>query len=187
MNDVEMEFEKIAEFAGESEIYVSGHSAGAQLAAMMLNTRLARKITGLILLSGVYDLQPLVRTSINENLSMTLKDARRLSPMLATPLSCQVPDEQRCEMRVLIVYGEFDSPAFHKQSEDYREVYLFKNKILIYIRIKLFLLILKVLNDSKFTNIKVVKYRNVDHFNLVENISDDEFELTREVYKTMRA
>ena len=125
MKDVERGIEKIVEFSGESEIYVCGHSAGAQLAAMMLNTRLATKITSLILISGVFDLQPLVRTSINENLNMTLKDARRLSPMLVTPLSCRVPEEQRCKIRILLAYGEFDSPAFHKQSEDYLEVSIY--------------------------------------------------------------
>ena len=65
-------------------ITVSGSSAGAHLAAMVA-ARGAYPCgnfpAGLVLLSGVYDLEPLVGTSINDAVGLDVDDARALSPL----------------------------------------------------------------------------------------------------------
>lgn len=65
------------------EVVVSGHSAGGQLAAILaLDQARAGKgpIVGLAGVSGVYDLRPLLRTSINADLALDLDQATEVSP-----------------------------------------------------------------------------------------------------------
>lgn len=97
-------------------IYLSGSSAGAHLAAM---TTLApwstfgvdpSAIRGAILLSGVFELEPLVPTYINEPLGLSIDSARLHSPLLQleradTPLP-----------PMLIAYGEHETSQFKRQS-----------------------------------------------------------------------
>lgn len=114
---------KIAAHANESPIYVCGHSAGAHLAAMMLlNDRLAMSIRGFLLVSGVFDLTPIVRTYVNDNLCMTVEDARRLSPMFVTS-EANVPMKHRPNIQVLLACAQNDSFAFKTQSLKYFDVY----------------------------------------------------------------
>ncbi len=80
-----------------------GHSAGGHLAAMLLATDwTARDLPGdtvasALPISGLFDLTPLVHTSINTALGLDEAEARRLSPaFLPTPnkpLHCFVGDE----------------------------------------------------------------------------------------------
>lgn len=58
-------------------IYLCGHSAGAHLAAMVLSTDwtefgVVPDIRGAVLVSGVYDLEPLLHTYVNDALNMSL-------------------------------------------------------------------------------------------------------------------
>lgn len=79
-----------AEFGGDPErLVVVGHSAGGQLAAMLLNARwqavdprLPRDLLRAAMsISGLYDLQPLTRTPfLQDSLRLTPADALRCSP-----------------------------------------------------------------------------------------------------------
>jgi arylformamidase len=70
-----------------------GHSAGGHLAAelafepfRMLDDPPAKDlIVGVAPISGVFELEPLLGTSINQKLGLTVEDARRLSPRLRAP------------------------------------------------------------------------------------------------------
>ncbi len=69
-------------------IFLSGSSAGAHLVAMCLldhpdpgSVRLADVVHGASLLSGVYDLEPLVRTYVGEAMGLTAAEAVRNSPV----------------------------------------------------------------------------------------------------------
>jgi arylformamidase len=68
-------------------IVAYGHSAGGHLTASLLSTDWplrglpVRLVPAGYALSGLYDLLPLVRTSINDKLRMDEKDAIRLSPI----------------------------------------------------------------------------------------------------------
>lgn len=52
-------------------LWLGGHSAGAHLAASILSSNLSNHIAGFILLSGIFDLRPLVTTSVNKMLQLS--------------------------------------------------------------------------------------------------------------------
>jgi arylformamidase len=69
---------------------VSGHSAGGHLSAMLLATDWAARglptiVAAAMPISGLFDLPPLVHTSINEKLGLDEAEARRLSPLFLPP------------------------------------------------------------------------------------------------------
>ncbi len=61
-------------------ISVSGHSAGGQLAMRLLRDRPDR-LAAVTAISGVFDLEPLIATSINQELRLDEATARAASPM----------------------------------------------------------------------------------------------------------
>ena len=66
-------------------LVVAGHSAGGQLAAMLALDQAERgdgPIAGLVGVSGVFDLRPLLRTSINIDLRLSAQEAAEVSPLL---------------------------------------------------------------------------------------------------------
>jgi len=68
-------------------VYAMGHSAGGHLAAMLLATDWAARrlppgqVNGATTLSGLFDLEALLSTSINVKLGLDAAEARRLSPI----------------------------------------------------------------------------------------------------------
>lgn len=98
------------------EIYVSGSSAGAHLAMMMLQTQWSNYVAGyqgniikgVCAVSGIYDLQPLVPTYVNEPLKMDINEAKSNSPLFQA-LPKPVP--------VIIAYGNIETDAFKWQSQ----------------------------------------------------------------------
>ncbi len=102
------------------QIHVSGHSAGGHLTAMMMATdwplfdnRLPIDLvkTG-IPISGVFELEPIVHTSLNEGPQMDIDEAITESPTFIPPVT-NAPQ--------LVVYGGGESAEFHRQSKDYAE------------------------------------------------------------------
>jgi arylformamidase len=98
-------------------LFLSGSSAGAHLAAMMLVKGWQHTagvtddaIAGAVLLSGIYDLEPLVGTYIAGPLHLTTADAAGLSPM-RLPLGRPVP--------TIIAWGENETSEFKRQSRSY--------------------------------------------------------------------
>ena len=93
--------------------HLGGHSAGAQLALMScLGEERLDGIESLFLISGIYDLQPLVGTYINKALKLDAERAKQLSPL------CQ---ELHGLPPLQLVYGELDPPAFRTQGETLKE------------------------------------------------------------------
>ena len=74
-----------------ARIFVSGHSAGGHLTAMMLCTdwaargRPAGLVKGCTAISGIFDLAPLMETSINDDIRLDAAAARRNSPLHNLP------------------------------------------------------------------------------------------------------
>jgi len=98
-------------------LYLSGSSAGAHLAAMMLLKGWQHTagvtdnaIAGAILLSGVYDIEPLVGTRVAAPLNLTTADAAGLSPM-RLGLGRPVP--------TIVAWGENETSEFKRQSRSY--------------------------------------------------------------------
>jgi arylformamidase len=99
------------------QLYLSGSSAGAHLAAMMLVKGWQKTanlpddaIAGAVLLSGIYDIEPLVGTRIAAPLNLTTPDAAGLSPM-RLGLGGPVP--------TIVAWGENETSEFKRQSTNY--------------------------------------------------------------------
>jgi len=88
---------------GDASLTVSGSSAGAHMAAFAARTV---SVDRLVLLSGIYDLRPLVDTYVNDAVGLSLPEAEELSPLLWSPP--QVP--------AVVVWGENETEAFKRQS-----------------------------------------------------------------------
>jgi arylformamidase len=73
--------------ADPARLQVSGHSAGAHLvaAALAADEELAGAVAGVVLLSGMYDLEPVRRSYVNDALRLDADAARRTSPLLCLP------------------------------------------------------------------------------------------------------
>ncbi|MCP3868998.1 MAG: alpha/beta hydrolase, partial [Gammaproteobacteria bacterium] len=101
-------------------IRVAGHSAGGQLAAMLMATDWSRtapqlnknSIDSSVCISGIFDLEPLRFTTINARLGLDQRSARLNSPMKASPTS-QSP--------MLLVTGGEESQGFHDQMTSFAE------------------------------------------------------------------
>lgn len=109
---------EIAAFLGhaaglvDGPIRLAGHSAGGHLVTRLtsgaLDRRLSDRIEKTVSISGVHDLRPLLRTSINDDLRLDLDEARAESPVLLAPadgvdLTCWV--------------GADELPAFRQQNQ----------------------------------------------------------------------
>ncbi|MCB1857140.1 MAG: alpha/beta hydrolase [Gammaproteobacteria bacterium] len=104
-----------ARFQGRwNSIQLSGHSAGGHLVSMLMATRWPELDSALpggligsgVSISGLYDLEPLRYTSINDKLGLDAAAARAISPL-------QVPAATRAPM--LLVTGNDERPAFREQ------------------------------------------------------------------------
>jgi arylformamidase len=103
-------------------LVVSGHSAGGHLAACMLATdwpaleaSLPRNlVTSAYAISGLFDLVPLVDTSINRALHLDGASARAASPLFWTPPAGKSLDA---------VVGENESAEYFRQSRTIAEVW----------------------------------------------------------------
>lgn len=98
---------------GSLPLVVAGHSAGAHLASVLGLTQGAlasddpARVDGVWAISGIYDLAPLVQTSLNEKLRLDAEAARRLSPLrMAT--AAPVP--------AVWLVGGAETPAFLAQN-----------------------------------------------------------------------
>jgi arylformamidase len=87
---------------------VGGHSVGAQLAGMLAA---AFEVRGLFALSGLYDLEPLRHSHINDWIAMDEATARRNGPLHHPSLVPGVP--------LVAATGEREQSEFHRQQRDY--------------------------------------------------------------------
>ena len=96
-----------------SPIVLCGHSAGAHLAIeLALQQATATPplpIAGVVAISGVYDLQPLLDTTLNTRLKLDAESAKACSPTHRVRPGAAP---------ALFVWGDTETPAFHAQSQD---------------------------------------------------------------------
>ncbi|NXU93840.1 KFA formamidase, partial [Xiphorhynchus elegans] len=145
----------VKQYPGIRGIYLCGHSAGAHLAAMVLSTdwtefQVVPDIKGVVLVSGVYDLEPILHTYVNDALNMSWEVAQRNSPMRhippAVPAACEV----------LVAVAQHDSPEFRRQSQEYSQA-------------------LRAAGWS----VSLMDLAGVDHFDIIEKLSEDSYILTQ--------
>jgi arylformamidase len=95
-------------------VVLAGCSAGAHLSAMCARIpAIASRLNGLVLLSGIYDLRPLVVTPTNDPLHLTNESAIALSPQLLPPASPV--------SNALCAVGNAESSEFIRQNAEYAE------------------------------------------------------------------
>lgn len=103
-------------------ITVMGHSAGGHLTAMMMATDWTALDADLpknlvkagVPISGIFELEPLVHTSINAGPGMDVAEARRESPLFLPPVT---------DAPQLVVDGGAETEEFHRQSDAYCEAF----------------------------------------------------------------
>ncbi|WP_299082224.1 alpha/beta hydrolase [uncultured Ruegeria sp.] len=102
-----------------SRVTLSGHSAGAHLVAMVMATsadalaRAGLRVRDVVLVSGIYDLEPISLTSVNDPLQLTPLEIHDLSPILHLP----APGP-----RYHVTVAERDTREFIRQSREYAEL-----------------------------------------------------------------
>ncbi|XP_024942814.1 kynurenine formamidase isoform X2 [Cephus cinctus] len=163
--------EKILKFAlewGSKSVWVGGHSAGAHLVASLLHdpewmTLIAQKgylplLKGILLISGIYNVEPLLTTSYNNALKLTGNEAKVLS--FGTS-NTKVPI---LNIKVIVTVGECDSPAFVQESCNYAQ------KLVEFV-----------------DNVEYLLVRNsVDHYDIMEKLVDNNFILNKLLIKNIQ-
>ncbi len=72
----------LAALTGGAPLILAGHSAGAQMAIeLAMAESAATPITGIVAISGVFDLEPLLDTTVNAKLGLDPAAARAASPI----------------------------------------------------------------------------------------------------------
>ncbi|MFW5680585.1 MAG: alpha/beta hydrolase [Pseudomonadota bacterium] len=89
-------------------VLVAGHSAGGHLAACVAATP-GLPVEAVLALSGLFDLRPLVETSVNAKLGLDATRAAASSP-ITWPAPAGLPVE--------LVVGEWESSEYHRQSRE---------------------------------------------------------------------
>eukprot|EP00795_Rhopilema_esculentum_P010439 gene10439-19142_t len=105
----------------------------------------------LVLISGVYDLRPLVNTYVNDALNMNTEEALMLSPMCSVD---QMEFNSSCKIMSLV--GQYESPEFHRQSKEFAEA----------------------LRNAGY-KVKHDSMENTDHFSIVHNFTLPSYNLTK--------
>lgn len=100
-----------------ARIYVSGHSAGGHLVAMLAavaprpgEPETRQSIRGGVAISGLYDLEPMRLSYLQETLQLTPDEVAAFSPSRHLPLAARP---------LILAYGSEESEEFARQSTDY--------------------------------------------------------------------
>jgi acetyl esterase/lipase len=108
--------ESIPMLGGDArKLLVSGWSAGGHLAAMAMDHP---AVAGGLAISGIYDLEPMRLSYINDKLRLDEAEARRNSPMVLA-----ITDKP-----LFVAYGADELPELCRQSEEYAKLLNVKAK-----------------------------------------------------------
>ena len=111
-------YKNIKKFNGDpTKIFVSGHSAGGHLTAMLAATnwskhgRLPKSILkGIAPISGLFDIKPHRHSDLQPDIRLTAKEAALMSPMYLEP---------KIQCPAIIAVGGNEPDSFHWQSLQY--------------------------------------------------------------------
>ena len=121
---VEWLYHNIEKYAGRRTLHVVGHSAGGHLAAMLALTDWQSRGTGvapdfirsIIPISGVFELEPLLSHSVNDDLKLRPDDIESLSPSRF--------DAHSVKALAKVYVGTDESDEFQRQSREFAEKWL---------------------------------------------------------------
>lgn len=97
--------------ADPDRLFAAGWSAGGHLTALVMGEPAIR---GGIAISGIYDLEPIRLSYLNDKLGLDPPEARRNSPLLHLPASAG---------RLIVAVGDAELPELRRQSRDYAEAW----------------------------------------------------------------
>ena len=149
-------------FEGDREqLFVSGHSAGGHLVAMMMATDWpafdvglpAQPICGGCGISGLYDLEPIRLCFLNEDLKLSEETATRNSPM---------KQKRTCLSPLLLPVGGSEGPEYLRQSNELSEAW-----------------------SCSGETPKVLVMPGHNHFSIAAQLDDSESELSRSIQDQM--
>jgi arylformamidase len=103
-----------------NRIYVCGHSAGGHLAALLAETDWVsfdqalppQLIQGICAVSGIFDLEPIRLSYLNDVLGMDAAVSKRNSPL------CKLPDKP---VPLILAVGDLETDEFHRQTRIFAE------------------------------------------------------------------
>jgi arylformamidase len=96
--------------ADPKRLVVGGHSAGGHLTATL---REHPRVTGILPISGLFDLEPIQLSYLNAAVRMDMATAKRLSPQLHLTTSCPA----------VIAVGGAELPELQRQSTEFHAAY----------------------------------------------------------------
>jgi arylformamidase len=109
-----------------AELYLLGHSAGGHLASMLLVEQEAKFIQAVISLSGLFRLEPVMLSYLNDSISMDRENAIKNSPVFLNPaIDCPL----------LLVTGTDESDEFKAQSEELCQFWKSKCSFIKYLEV----------------------------------------------------
>ena len=145
----------------KNRIFLSGSSAGAHLASMVMLTDWnehglpADVIKGVTLMSGIYDLRPLCHTYINEPLGMDESEATSVSPIFRK-LPAGPP--------AIICWGENETDEFKRQSRAFSRAW-----------------------SEAGNTCETLEVPGYNHFDVVHTLSDPKSMIGRHVYSQLES
>ena len=152
--------EHAGSFGGDpGRIFVSGHSAGGHLTAMVMATDWTRfgvsadAVKGGCAISGLYDLEPIRLCYLNDVLRLTPDDVQHSSPVRLLPPRAG---------RLLLAVGELEGPEYHRQTDDLAAAW-----------------------RRGGLSVDVLDMAGHDHFTIVDQLGDPGSELSRAVHRQM--
>ena len=102
--------DNIIRFNGDpAELYILGHSAGGHLASMLLVEKESKYVRTVISLSGLFRLEPLMLSYLNDAIGMDRENALKNSPVFLKPAN---------DCPLLLVTGAEETDEFKTQSEE---------------------------------------------------------------------
>lgn len=153
-------YRNIAGFNGDpTKLYISGHSAGGHLAALILGHDWEREglprnlVKGATVTSGVYDLEMVMHIGVNDEIRMTPELVKENSPFLHPPLpACPV----------IVGVGGAEPEGWQRMSEEFFQ-----------------------LCRERGLDCRYLVVAGANHFTLPEHMADAESPLTRAMFEQM--
>jgi arylformamidase len=153
-------YRNAATFGGDrNRIFISGHSAGGHLVAMLMATDWsafgapADVVKGGCGISGLYDLEPIRLCYLNDILKLSEDDARRNSPVL-------LPAPRAGSL--MLAVGDLEGPEYHRQTDDLATAW-----------------------RKQGFNSEVMRMPGDDHFSIAAKLGDPASALSRAILRQM--